>query len=142
MISLWRATAAQLELSQFSPTFAQTKHSKMQPTNPPNIIIYNTVDGKASVPLFAKDGQVWMNQNQIAELFDTSKQNIGQHITNILEESELAANSVVKYFFTTAADGKEKAWIDKDKKGGELGEDKLPQPFTIECSSFTNIQPF
>ena len=42
-----------------------------------NMIICNTPDGKASVSLFAKDGMVWKNQNQIAELFDTSKQNIG-----------------------------------------------------------------
>ena len=72
-----------------------------------NIIIYNTADGKASVSLYAKDGSVWMNQNQLAELFDTSKQNIGQHIANILNENELDANSVVKNYFTTAADGKE-----------------------------------
>lgn len=72
-----------------------------------NIIIYNTPDGKASVSLYAKDGMVWMNQNQIAELFDTSKQNIGQHISNILTENELGADSVVKNYFTTAADGKE-----------------------------------
>jgi len=70
------------------------------------IIIYNTADGKANVTLFARDGSVWMNQNQLAELFDTSKQNIGQHIANILEEKELDENSVVKNFFTTAADGK------------------------------------
>lgn len=72
-----------------------------------NIIIYNTADGKASVSLFAKDGSVWMNQNQLAELFDTSKQNIGQHIAKILNENELDANSVVKNYFTTATDGKE-----------------------------------
>ena len=72
-----------------------------------NIIIYNTVDGKATVSLYARDGMVWMNQNQIAELFDTSKQNIGQHIANILKEGELSENSVVKDFFTTAADGKQ-----------------------------------
>lgn len=72
-----------------------------------NIIIYNTPDGKASVALYARDGMVWMNQNQIAELFDTSKQNIGQHIANILKEKELNSNSVVKNYFTTAADGKE-----------------------------------
>jgi hypothetical protein len=70
------------------------------------IIIYNTVDGKAAVTLYAKDGMVWMNQNQIAELFDTSKQNIGQHIANILSEKELHENSVVKNIFTTASDGK------------------------------------
>jgi hypothetical protein len=71
-----------------------------------NIIIYNTSDGKASVSLFAKEGDVWMNQNELAELFDTSKQNIGQHISNILEDNELDEKSVVKYFFTTATDGK------------------------------------
>lgn len=72
-----------------------------------NIIIYNTIDGKASVALYAKDGMVWMNQNQIAELFDTSKQNIGQHISNILKDNEIQIESVVKKFFTTASDGKE-----------------------------------
>ena len=72
-----------------------------------SIIIYNTPDGKTSVSLFARDGMVWMNQNQIAELFDTSKQNIGQHIANILSEKELTADSVVKNYFTTAIDGKE-----------------------------------
>ncbi|MGB1017782.1 MAG: virulence RhuM family protein [Chitinophagales bacterium] len=76
-------------------------------SNKKNIIIYNTEDGNASVSLYAKDGMVWMNQNQLAELFDTSKQNIGQHINNILKDSELKENSVVKNFFTTATDGKE-----------------------------------
>ena len=71
-----------------------------------NIIIYNTEDGKAKVSLYARDGNVWMNQNQIAELFATSKQNIGQHIANILEEKELDEISVVKNYFTTATDGK------------------------------------
>jgi hypothetical protein len=71
------------------------------------IIIYNTADGKASVSLFARDGNVWMNQKQLAELFDTSKQNIGQHIANILKEGELDEHSVVKNYFTTAADGKQ-----------------------------------
>ena len=75
--------------------------------NKKNIIIYNTIDGKASVSLYAKDGTIWMNQSQLAELFDTSKQNIGQHISSILKDSELNENSVVKNYFTTAADGKE-----------------------------------
>jgi hypothetical protein len=72
-----------------------------------NIIIYNTADGKASVSLFAKDGSVWMNQNQLAELFDTSVPNISMHISNILKERELVQNSVVKDYLTTATDGKE-----------------------------------
>lgn len=70
------------------------------------IIIYNTNDGKASISLMTKDGTVWMNQNQLAELFATSKQNIGQHIASILKDNELDQNSVVKNYFTTASDGK------------------------------------
>ena len=70
------------------------------------IIIYNTIDGKASVVLYARDGSVWMNQNQLAELFDTSKQGIGQHIANMLNERELGANLVVKDYLTTAVDGR------------------------------------
>ena len=72
----------------------------------PNIIIYNTPDGKSSVSLYAKDGSVWMNQNQMAELFDTSVPNISMHISNILKEKELDGNSVVKDYLTTATDGK------------------------------------
>lgn len=70
------------------------------------IIIYNTADGKTAVSLYARDGSVWMNQNQIAELFDTSKQNISLHVISILKDSELDKNSVVKDYLTTAADGK------------------------------------
>jgi len=47
-----------------------------------------------------------MNQNQLAELLDTSKQNVSLHIINILEDKELEENSVVKEYLTTAADGK------------------------------------
>lgn len=72
-----------------------------------NIIIYNTADGKASVSLYAKDGMVWMNQNQLAELFDTSVPNISMHISNILKEQELESTSVIKDYLTTASDGKE-----------------------------------
>ena len=80
-----------------------------------NIIIYNPIDGKANVVLYARDGSVWMNQNQLAELFDTSKQTISYHIINILKESELDANSVVKDYLTTALDGKKyevmRSWL-------------------------------
>ena len=82
-----------------------------------NIIIYNTIDGKTSVVLYARDGSVWMknainrslwdkNQNQLAELFDTSKQTISYHIINMLKERELDVNSVIKDYLTTAADEK------------------------------------
>lgn len=75
--------------------------------NDNQIILYNTVDGKASVALYARDGNVWLNQNQLAELFATSKPNISMHISNILKERELDINSVVKDYLTTASDGKQ-----------------------------------
>ena len=75
-------------------------------TEKQNIIIYKTVDGKVKLSLYARDGSVWMNQNQLAELFDTSVPNISMHITNILNEKELEGNSVIKNYLTTAADGK------------------------------------
>ncbi len=71
------------------------------------IIIYNTEDGKVSVALYAKDGSVWMNQKQLAELFDTSVPNVNMHIANILKEGELDENSVIKDYLITAADGKQ-----------------------------------
>ena len=71
------------------------------------IIIYNTDDGKVSVALYAKDGSVWMNQKQLAELFDTSVPNVNMHIANILKDGELDENSVIKDYLITAADGKQ-----------------------------------
>lgn len=70
------------------------------------LIIYKTDDGKADVRLYSKDGVVWMNQQQMALLFDTSKQNISLHIVNVLQEKELDEKSVVKDYLTTATDGK------------------------------------
>src|SRR5699024_5150518 len=77
---------------------------KPQMNNP--IIIYNTEDGKTKVSLYAQDGTVWLNQNQLAELFATSVPNINMHINNILKDKELDKNSVIQYFLITAADGK------------------------------------
>lgn len=84
--------------------------SKILPINQQSeseIVIYNTDDGKTAVSLYAKDGNIWMNQNQLAQLFDTSKQNISLHIQNIIKDSELSQDSVVKDYLTTASDGKE-----------------------------------
>ncbi|MBR4326672.1 MAG: virulence RhuM family protein, partial [Bacteroidales bacterium] len=76
------------------------------PDTESNIIIYNTIDGKASVALYAKDGKIWLNQKQMAELFATSVANINMHISNILKEKELDEKSVIKDYLITAADGK------------------------------------
>ncbi len=72
-----------------------------------DLIIYRTEDGQTNIALYARDGNVWLSQAQLAELFATSKQNVSSHIISILKENELQEVSVVKDFFTTAADGKE-----------------------------------
>lgn len=77
-----------------------------QKNHSPDIIIYNTQDGKTAVSLLTRAGTVWMNQNQLAELFDTSVPNISMHITNILNDNELNSNSVIKDYLSTAQDGK------------------------------------
>ncbi|MBU3978351.1 virulence RhuM family protein [Patescibacteria group bacterium] len=70
------------------------------------MIIYKTENGQTKIDVRFEDEDVWLTQNALAELFQTTKQNIGQHIKNIFKEGELQQNSVVKDFFTTAADGK------------------------------------
>lgn len=74
--------------------------------NKPDFIIYETTDKVAKVSVRLEEETVWLTQKQLAEIFDTTKQNIGQHIKNILSDAELDKDSVVKFFFTTALDGK------------------------------------
>jgi len=71
-----------------------------------DVIIYKSKDGKINVALMTRDGNVWLSQMQIATLFGTSVSNINMHIANILKERELDANSVIKEYLITAADGK------------------------------------
>ena len=69
-----------------------------------DIIIYRS---KVNVALMTRDGKVWLNQMQIAKLFGTSKQSVGQHIAKILKDKELDADSTVKYYFTVATNGRQ-----------------------------------
>lgn len=70
------------------------------------ILIYISDDGQVKIEVRLEDENVWLTQNAMAELFDTTKQNISLHIKNIFEEKELNENSVVKEKLTTASDGK------------------------------------
>lgn len=69
------------------------------------IILYRTDDGAAEVQLRDFDGSVWLTQLEIAELFDTTKQNISLHIKNILEDGELAEEATVKDSLTVQTEG-------------------------------------
>jgi hypothetical protein len=70
------------------------------------ILIYQAEDGQTKIEVQLQAETVWLSQKQMAELFQTTKQNIGQHLRNIFDEGELDENSVVKKFFTTATDSK------------------------------------
>ena len=70
------------------------------------ILIYTSDDGQVKIEVRLENENVWLTQNAMAELFDTTKQNISLHIKNIFEENELNENSVVKENLTTATDGK------------------------------------
>ena len=69
------------------------------------MIIYNTEDGKAEISLHLQDGTVWLNQLEIAELFQTSKQNISKHIKAIFADGELVEDSTVNYQLTVQNEG-------------------------------------
>lgn len=69
------------------------------------MIIYNTEDGKAEISLHLQDGTVWLNQLEIAELFQTSKQNISKHIKAVFADGELVEDSTVNHQLTVQNEG-------------------------------------
>ena len=71
-----------------------------------NIIIYTTDDGQVKIEVRLEDENVWLTQNGMAELFDTTRNNITMHVQNIFDEGELNANAVSKDSLLTAKDGK------------------------------------
>ncbi len=74
--------------------------------NNSQILIYQTEGGKTKIEVLLEDETVWLTQKLIAELFQTTIPNVNMHIKNIFEEEELDPDSVIKFFLTTAADGK------------------------------------
>ena len=86
--------------------FEQLKSWGQIVNNPNEIIIYQTEDGQTKIDVTFENETVWLSQAQMAELFQTTKQNISLHISNAISEQEVDENSVVKDFLTTATDGK------------------------------------
>ena len=70
------------------------------------IILYQTADGRTKIDVKLENETVWLTQTQLCLLFDKSKSTISEHISNIFKEGELVEESVVRYFRTTATDGK------------------------------------
>jgi hypothetical protein len=69
------------------------------------IILYNSEDGETHIQLRTMDGTVWLSQLEIAELFQTTKQNVSLHAKNILEEGELSEAATVKDSLTVQIEG-------------------------------------
>ena len=77
---------------------------KKEKDNP--IIIYEKENGETGIEVRVEGETVWLNQQQLADLFNTSRPNITMHIKNIFDEGELSEVSVCKDFLHTALDGK------------------------------------
>ena len=70
------------------------------------ILIYQTEDGLTNINVKMQDETVWLTQQQLVELYQSSKSNVSEHIKHIFEEGELDEEAVVRKFRTTASDGK------------------------------------
>ena len=70
-----------------------------------DIIIYKTEDGESKISLKLEKGTVWLSQLEIAELFETTKQNVSKHIKAIFEDGELLEKATVNYQLTVQNEG-------------------------------------
>lgn len=73
-----------------------------------NIIMYTTEDGITKIEVTFDQDTVWLSIDQMAELFQRDKSEIGKHIRNIFKEGELVKEAVWAKFAYTASDGKPK----------------------------------
>ncbi len=89
---------------------------KKRPASPPTgepgglgrseLLLYTTPDHETRIEVRLEDDTVWLSQRQMAELFQTTVQNVNLHALNIFAEGELEPNSVIKESLIAAADGK------------------------------------
>jgi hypothetical protein len=70
-----------------------------------NIIIYKTEDGKTDIKVRFENEDVWLSQQQMAELYQTSRTNIVEHIKHIFEEGELTAEATCRKFRQVQTEG-------------------------------------
>ena len=73
--------------------------------NNSQILIYQTEDGQTKIDVRLQDETVWLTQRMLAELFQTTKQNISAHLINIYQEGELQEDRTVKKFLTVQTEG-------------------------------------
>jgi len=73
--------------------------------NSSQILIYPTEGGQTKIEVRLENETVWLTQKLMAELFQTTKQNISLHIQNIYNEGELPPDSTVKEYLTVQKEG-------------------------------------
>lgn len=76
--------------------------------NPNTLILYNDSEGKVNVNVRFSDEDVWLTQNQLAEVYCTTQENISMHITGIYRDGELDAERTYKKFLLVRQEGKRK----------------------------------
>ncbi len=82
--------------------------NQLEPSNPqqlPNFVIFKIDNAKVNIDVFVKDETLWLTQKQIAELFETTPQNITLHLKNIYQEEELNENATCKNFLQVQKEG-------------------------------------
>ena len=76
--------------------------------NKGQILLYQTSDGESRIEVRLEGETVWLNLEQMAELFQRNKSTISRHIKNVFEEGELNADSTVAFFATVQTEGRRK----------------------------------
>ena len=69
------------------------------------ILLYTDETGKMNVNVRFAEEDVWVTQVQLAEIYATTRQNIGQHIENIYKDNELPREATIKKFFIVQTEG-------------------------------------
>ena len=69
------------------------------------MVLYVSDDGKPQIKARLQDENMWLTQVQLAQVFQTTRQNIGQHIKNIYEEKALVPSATIKKFFIVQTEG-------------------------------------
>ena len=77
----------------------------MNNTNNSNIVIYQSEDGKVHLDVKYNEETMWLTQQQLCELYQTSKSNVSEHIKHIFEDNELTKDSTVRKFRTVQIEG-------------------------------------
>ena len=80
--------------------------AEIVPTNPGGeFLLYQTQDGRTRIQCRFEGETLWLTQQQIAELFQTTKQNVSQHIHSVYNDGELQSEATVKRFLTVRQEG-------------------------------------